>query len=253
MRWIGVLQVFGAVTVLALAAVPVSGRTIYSHNDGSAEDAIYGENVGDAVAVQFYHSDPGHILGARVYVASGAGDQATGGSTTFAVHLTTQDETDAPEDDILVKQITTDARDAFSDYFSLRGVTASPFFVVVKYLVPREPEIGLDTDNAAGADSTWHFLSATEPWTNLSDLPEGTLGAGMIDVVAGKMGDLNGDDAIDTQDALYALECFAGIKTRTPEDVLVGDTNLDGTLDTVDALAFLDIFAGRNTVDDYFK
>lgn len=55
------------------------------------------------------------------------------------------------------------------------------------------------------------------------------------------MGDVNGDNSIDTQDALLIIDKFLGVANANFNEK-VADLNNDGAIDTQDALLVIDIF-----------
>ena len=58
------------------------------------------------------------------------------------------------------------------------------------------------------------------------------------------LGDVNGDTAIDSQDALLILQYFASLVELTDTQKLSADVNSDGAVDSQDALLILQYFAG---------
>lgn len=58
------------------------------------------------------------------------------------------------------------------------------------------------------------------------------------------LGDVNGDDAIDSEDALVCLQNFVGLKDLTDTQQLAADVNGDGSVDSEDALQILKLFVG---------
>ncbi len=61
---------------------------------------------------------------------------------------------------------------------------------------------------------------------------------------AGVLGDVNGDDVVDSTDALIVLSADAGMNTSQFCPMNCGDTNADGFVDSTDALIILSYDAG---------
>ena len=241
MKRISVFQVLTVLAILVLAVAPVFARTHLKYNDGGDPDSYVGSTADDALATKFTNTDEygGDILGMRFNLQAG---------TYAAFKVLIYDQAISGPPGVLKKEIDVDGgtAESFIDYQRVTGAGVAKdevFFVVLKWLTDSNPMVGMDT-NTSGNTMQLDYASGTYS-TLTSDA--------MVEVVAGRLADLSGDNMIDTQDALYALEYFAEARDRIPDDLLVGDTNLDGTLDTQDAIAFLNIFAELNTVDDYFK
>ena len=61
------------------------------------------------------------------------------------------------------------------------------------------------------------------------------------------LGDVNDDGAIDSEDALMALQIFTKIITPTETQRLAADVNRDTTIDSEDALLILRYFVKQIT------
>lgn len=69
-----------------------------------------------------------------------------------------------------------------------------------------------------------------------------TVHAGGVGVARAEMavsGDVNGDGAIDTADAVLVLQCAAKLIAQTAIDAVAADVNRDGVIDTADAVLIL--------------
>ena len=77
---------------------------------------------------------------------------------------------------------------------------------------------------------TWEDLELVETFTVVNEQGEELL-----------MGDVNGDNSIDTQDALLIIDKFLGVANANFNEK-VADLNNDGAIDTQDALLVIDIF-----------
>ena len=212
--------------VLAFAVVPAFGVTTYSHHDGTAEDAIFSAEIGGAILAQFTATAE-RFLGVRVNVED----------TSLFELLVADDGPTCPDATLYSTNVAADAP-GWTEYFRIpRGTPISAGDVVyagVRYLEPGFPQVGLDL----GAVSSNTF--AVDPLTHC----EPVAGEALIDVVTGRMGDLNNDGDVDTGDALAAINIFLGVNPLDPMARLLGDANLDNTVDTADALAFINIFLG---------
>lgn len=65
------------------------------------------------------------------------------------------------------------------------------------------------------------------------------------------IGDVNGDNAISSQDALFILRCAVGELTPSDLQKFVGDINNDGVINSVDALIALEITVGKKDALSY--
>ena len=212
--------------VLAFAVVPAFGVTTLSYNDGTAEDAIFSAEIGGAIMTQFT-ANAERFLGVRVHVED----------TTLFELLVADDGPTCPDVALYSTNVAA-AAPGWTKYFRIpRGTPIALGDVVyagVQYLTASLPQVGLDL--GAGTNNT----VAVAPSTHCDPV----VGEALVDVVTGRMGDLNNDGDVDTADALAAINIFLGVNPLDPMARLLGDANLDNTVDTADALAFINVFLG---------
>jgi hypothetical protein len=225
MRRIHVYAV-SVLAILVLAVGPAFGATIYKFHDDSAEDAIFSTEIGGAIMTQFVHTAAARFLGVRVNVQD---------VTPFEL-LVTDDGPTCPGA-VLYSTAAAAAAPGWTEFYRIpRGTpiaTGDVVYAGVGYQVASAPAVSLDLGSSGNT-------VAVEPSTHCDPVT----GEALIEAVAARMGDLNGDGDVDTGDALAAVNIFLGVNPLDAMAKLIGDANVDNTVDTADALAFIGVFLG---------